>query len=826
MPGKHRTNRQAAWFASIVFYGVLLIASHVHQFVRSSEIDTANTAKLEHVILGPDGSGMRVFYDQWLPEHETPNQPPALLLHGSPGNGANFSRLGPILSHDRRVIAPDLPGYGKSDWGPNLSYPLQARSMAAFLDQLGIERIHVLGWSSGGGVAIEMAHLFPHRVASLTLLSAIGAQETEGTGSYFFEHVKYAVGFVGLGVIPELIPHFGTLGRFKERTGWLKAFWDSDQRELTRIMPTIETPTLILQGRHDILVMDWAAQLHHEMMPSAKLVMLDASHFLPFQQPDLAAKYLNEFFARHDQPGVAPETGCLDLAPVPDRHEFDALLHRVGDWVRSVPWWAQLVGIVVLVRYGALGGLALTMLMAAMMCVDFGVAILGMMIGRLWWLMHGAHTIDRPFYPLGWVHGVGFVIPAFFVGLIGGRWTTILTERIGIIGFTVGFGLLLALLATLRLIATWEGRQRLKGEWNRITNHEYWVTGIVYLPVIWWGFKRILSGKGLRTITAANPRYASDGGVQGESKIDINQKLGDGRVDDDAILHCVLIDSSDDLEHRIESAIGAMRNDAELGGYPVFCKPDQGERGRAVEMIKSEADLMAYCRSNDEPFVIQRCHDGAMEVGVLWVRHVASITDPNYQGPSGFIYGITVKHFPAVIGDGKQPIRRLILEHERYRAQSRMFFERMRDQLGTVPSRGQRIALGVAGNHAQGAKFTDGANLITPELTNRLGEIINRFEDHQGRGFDIGRFDLRCDSLEQLAQGRGFGIVELNGLTSEPTNLYDPDRSIFWAWAMLLGYWEHAEQLAQARLETNTGEPTDGETYRAIKRALVRVMIP
>ena len=695
--------------------------------------------------------------------------------------------------------------------------------MMGMLDALGVERVHVVGWSSSGGVAIEMADIYPDRVATITLLAAIGAQETEGSGSYFFEHVKYAVGYVGLGVIPEFIPHFGFLGSFKDRAGWLQAFWDSDQRELTRIMPTIQQPVLILHGRNDPLVPAWGAQLHHEMMPTSKLIMLDASHFLPFLQAQKTADYLKAFFDRHDQPGVPPETGFVNLAPAPSRYGADALLHRAGDWVLHVPWWVQLIVIVMLVRYCTSVGLVITMLLAALMSVDFGIAILGMLVGRGWWLMRGAHRIDRPWTLWGWVRAFAYIIPVFVIGLLLGGLTITWTQQHGIIGFAVGFLILLGVLAGMRLLVTWEGRQRLKGEFTRITSHEYWMTGIIYLPMIWWGIKRMIRRKWLIELTSVNPGYAYDGGIMCESKMDINRKLGDGTVDDPAILHCVLIDE-DDGQTRIDRALKAMANDDRLGGYPVFAKPDQGERGRAVEMIRDQGGLIAYCKNNAEPFVIQQRHRGPMEVGVMWVRHTESIIQSDASSPSGFLYAITIKHFPFVVGDGTRTIRRLILGHTRYRAQSRMFFDWMGDRLGEVPEPGERISLGDAGNHAQGAMFTDGSDLITEELSRRICSIVDRFADEQGNGFDVGRFDLRCDSLEELSQGKGFGIVELNGLTSEPTNLYDPSRSLFWAWGMLSGYWRHAERIAQARLDTKTGEMVDALEWKKIRGALIRVM--
>jgi pimeloyl-ACP methyl ester carboxylesterase len=822
MPGKQRTNRRAVWFAGIVFYAVLLIASHVYQYAVLSEIDGANETKLEHVLLDPNGSRVRVFYDEWLPKDESADRAAVLLLHGSPGNAGAFGELCPLIAqNDRLVIAPDLPGYGRSSMASDLSYKAQARYMMEMLDALGVGRVHVVGWSSSGGVAIEMVDQFPDRVATITLLAGIGAQETEGSGSYFFEHVKYGVGYVGLGVIPELIPHFGYLGRFKDRAGWLKAFWDSDQRELSRIMATIETPVLILQGRDDFLVMDWAAERHHELMPTSKLVMLDASHFLPFLQAEETAGYLNAFFDRHDVPGVPPETDYLNLAPRKDRRGFDAMLHRFGEWVRAVPWWVQLAMIVVLVRWVPYMGLVATMVLVSMLEVDFGVAILGMMVGRGWWLVRGTRVIDRPWTMLGWVRGVLFILPVYVEGVIVGGGVVLASERFGLIGFVLGCAVLWVLIRLMRLVVTWEGRQRIKGWVGRCTHHEYWASWVMYLPVLWWGVKRIITGKGIRALGAVNPGYSDDGGVQGESKADINTKLGD----DPAVLACVLIKPDEDIDRRIARAVTVIETNEALGGLPVICKPDVGERGRGVEVARTIDEVSAYCRSQCEGFVLQRFHPGACEVGVLWVRDVDSIASADSSGSDGWIYAITVKGFPEVVGDGRRTLRRLILRDRRHRRQAAMFFDRLVDELETVPEEGKTVSLGFAGNHAQGAKFSDGGELITEELTRRIGQIVAGFKDERGRGFDIGRFDLRFDSIEALKRGEGFGIVELNGVTSEPTNLYDPDRSIFWAWGVLLGYWKHVGALSAARIETGTGEPIDKASWKQIKRALVRAML-
>ncbi len=832
-----KRDRRAVWFASIVFYVVLLIASHVYQSAMARAKASANAHKVPPQALVDvldrhgariPGRAIDIRFESWpAPDPATAGWP-VLLIHGSPGSGDNFSALGPELAQrgNRRVIAPDLPGYGQTAMAPDMSYESQARYMFELLDALSVSgRVHVAGWSSGGGVAIGMAAQHPERVASLTMMASIGAQETEGSGSYFFEHVKYGAGIALAGWVPELVPHFGLLGTFKDRAGWLVAFWDSDQRQLGRAMKTIRTPTLILHGRSDFLVAPTAAEAHHRMLPDSRLVMLDASHFLPFAQADETATLVSRFAAEHETPGVATDGAYVDLHPTPHREGVGAWLFRVGGWIWERPWWAVALGIIVLTRWLPTLGVLGAGLFVGMMRVDFGVALLGVFVGRAWWLTRSAGVLDRPRGGWRWARSLLFAVPALILASLGGGWALALGDRAGLAGLAAGSVATAGVIIAVRLIVTWEGRQRIKGRLRRLTNHEYWPTAIIYLPVLWWGFKRVVTGRGLRPLTAVNPGYAPDGGVRGESKDEVNRRLGA----DESVLHCHLVPANARLDERVRAGAAAVEHDERLGGYPVIAKPDRGERGRAVRMVRSEIDLTPYFCEHAEDVVLQRYHPGPYEVGVLWVRRVETIGADSRAGADaagpGFIYAITLKHFPELVGDGKRSIRRLVLAHPRFRAQAPVFLGRLRMIQHLIPEEGEAVSLGFAGNHAQGTMFTDGDELATDALTARLNGIVERFSDDHGRGFDIGRFDLRCQSLEHLARGEGIGIVELNGLTSEPTNLYDPARTIGWAWGQLLGYWKHAEALAEARLASGTGEALDAEGFRAIKRALVKVMM-
>jgi hypothetical protein len=88
------------------------------------------------------------------------------------------------------------------------------------------------------------------------------------------------------------------------------------------------------------------------------------------------------------------------------------------------------------------------------------------------------------------------------------------------------------------------------------------------------------------------------------------------------------------------------------------------------------------------------------------------------------------------------------------------------------------------GNHIQGCLFQDGSKLLTNELEKKIDSISKKFE-----GFYFGRYDIRYTNESELKQGKNFKIIELNGASSESTNLYDPKFSIFQAYKILFRQW-------------------------------------
>src|ERR671913_142095 len=95
---------------------------------------------------------------------------PLVLLHAFPLNGRMFEPQMAAFSGDRRVVAPDLPGFGRSPRTPaqpDVRY--YAEGVRSLLDRLGLERVVLGGVSMGGSVAFECLRLSPERISALVL---------------------------------------------------------------------------------------------------------------------------------------------------------------------------------------------------------------------------------------------------------------------------------------------------------------------------------------------------------------------------------------------------------------------------------------------------------------------------------------------------------------------------------------------------------------------------------------------------------------------------------------------------------------------------------
>jgi hypothetical protein len=216
---------------------------------------------------------------------------------------------------------------------------------------------------------------------------------------------------------------------------------------------------------------------------------------------------------------------------------------------------------------------------------------------------------------------------------------------------------------------------------------------------------------------------------------------------------------------------------------PVVLKPDVGERGSGVKIVETREELTQELES-DENLILQEFAAGE-ETSVFYYRYPAA--------EKGRIFAITEKRFPRVTGDGEATLEELILRDERAVCLAEKYLERNAERLETIPASGETVQIIDIGTHSRGAIFLDGGWLKTAALENKIDEICRGFE-----GFYFGRFDIRVKSFEEFSNAKNFKIVELNGVTSEATNIYDPKNSLFDAYRILFQQWRIAFEIGAA----------------------------
>lgn len=237
-------------------------------------------------------------------------------------------------------------------------------------------------------------------------------------------------------------------------------------------------------------------------------------------------------------------------------------------------------------------------------------------------------------------------------------------------------------------------------------------------------------------------------------------------------------------------------------------KPDQGQRGEGVAIIRSDGQAAEYLARSPLCTLLQEFAPGR-EFGVFYVRY------PN--DAQGRIFSVTEKRLPVLTGDGRQTLEQLILRDDRAVCMAPFYLLKQRARAHLVIPAGEPVPLVELGTHCRGAVFLNGQSVVTPELEAAIDGISRGFA-----GFYFGRYDIRTPSVEDFRQGRNFKIIELNGVTSEATHIYDPANSLLYAWSVLMRQWRMAFEIGaqnRARGTAPLAARALWRQYRGFKRA-------
>lgn len=219
---------------------------------------------------------------------------PLFLLHGSgPGVSAwtNWGGVMPVLSDQFRVVAPDIAGFGYTEFKPDSKYDIKlwTKHLLGIMDALQIEKASFVGNSFGGALAIGLALFKPERVDKLVLLGTPAGEfeQTPGLRAAWeyepspenMESTMRLFPYDQAIITPEMIQ---TRYEASARPGAQDALRKLLPKPLTEgptmvkgfpetSVANVQAPTLVLHGREDRVVPSQCGQLLARAIPKADL---------------------------------------------------------------------------------------------------------------------------------------------------------------------------------------------------------------------------------------------------------------------------------------------------------------------------------------------------------------------------------------------------------------------------------------------------------------------------------------------------------------------------------------------------------------------------
>ena len=247
-----------------------------------------------------------------------------ILLHGITTYSFIWRNIIPLLDHSYDVIALDLLGCGESDKPLDVSYSLSdhADRLKTFVDNLDVNRFHLVGHDLGGGIAQIYSVRFPETLLDLTLINAVAydywpvqpilALQTPVFRLFMMASLDFGTFrfIVERGIFHKERVTDALMALFKaplETAEGRKAFLHFakclDNRDLTGIadqLRAMSIPTLILRGDADLYLSSAIAERLHAELPDSRLATIaTAGHFIQEDEPGWVADRLIDFMGEH-----------------------------------------------------------------------------------------------------------------------------------------------------------------------------------------------------------------------------------------------------------------------------------------------------------------------------------------------------------------------------------------------------------------------------------------------------------------------------------------------------------------------------------------------
>ncbi|WP_336966470.1 alpha/beta hydrolase [Sphingobium aquiterrae] len=243
---------------------------------------------------------------------------PVLLIHGSgPGVSAwaNWRPILPVLSRSRRVIAPDMVGFGFTERPEGIVYNLETwlRQILSFIDELGIEQADIVGNSFGGALSLALAIRHPDRVRRLVLMGSVGVQFeiTEGLDAIWgyepsISNMRRVMDFFAYdrGLVNDELAALryrasiqpGVQEAFSSMFPAPRQRWVSSLASAEDDIARLPHPTLIVHGRDDrVIPLATSLRLHSLIEDSQLHVFGRCGHWTQIEHAARFSRLVEEF---------------------------------------------------------------------------------------------------------------------------------------------------------------------------------------------------------------------------------------------------------------------------------------------------------------------------------------------------------------------------------------------------------------------------------------------------------------------------------------------------------------------------------------------------
>ena len=251
-------------------------------------------------------------------EHGSPNGVPVVFLHGFPFSHKMWNPQLKALPDHYRAIAYDIRGHGNNDAGDGqYTIELFTDDLAALLDYLHIQETILCGLSMGGYIALRMYERFPARIKGLILCNTKSSADsneakikraatTQAIKQYgvrtfaenFLKSVFWKETFQSNPAAIEFIRELITSNSILGICGTQLAL--ASRTDTTHVLSTINVPTLVMTGEHDMLAPPVEARAMGGSIPESELhIIPNAAHMSNIENSEQFNRLLLEFLERH-----------------------------------------------------------------------------------------------------------------------------------------------------------------------------------------------------------------------------------------------------------------------------------------------------------------------------------------------------------------------------------------------------------------------------------------------------------------------------------------------------------------------------------------------